>query len=62
MGIGVSCSADRQAKGKITRDGVFIEKLETHPLRYIPTELRHRKDDTAVRIDLNRSMEDIRAG
>jgi fumarate hydratase class I len=61
VGIGVSCSADRQAKGKITRDGVFIEKLEMHPLRYIPTELRHRKDETAVRIDLNRPMEEIRA-
>src|SRR5688572_2231050 len=52
IGIGVSCSADRQAKGKITRDGVFIEKLETRPLRYIPAALRHRKDDTAIRINL----------
>jgi fumarate hydratase, class I len=61
IGIGVSCSADRQAKGKITRDGVFIEKLEQHPLPYIPEELRHRKDTGAVRIDLNRPMADIRA-
>lgn len=61
IGIGVSCSADRQAKGKITRDGVFIEQLETNPLRYIPEELRHRKDDSAVRVDLNRPMAEIRA-
>ncbi|MFO1490624.1 MAG: fumarate hydratase [Kiritimatiellia bacterium] len=61
IGIGVSCSADRQAKGKITKDGVFIEKLETNPLKYIPEELRHRKDTGAVKIDLNRPMADILA-
>ncbi|MCB1229941.1 MAG: fumarate hydratase, partial [Verrucomicrobiae bacterium] len=61
VGIGVSCSADRQAKGKITRDGVFLEQLETHPLQYIPEELRHRKDTDAVRIDLNKPMDEIRA-
>ncbi len=61
VGIGVSCSADRQAKGKITQDGVFIEKLETNPLQYIPEDLRHRKDTDAVRIDLNKPMAEIRA-
>ncbi len=61
VGIGVSCSADRQAKGKITRDGVFLEQLETNPLQYIPEELRHRKDTDAVRIDLNKPMDEIRA-
>lgn len=61
VGIGVSCSADRQAKGKITREGVFIERLETEPLKYIPEALRHRKDTDAVRIDLNRPMAEIRA-
>jgi fumarate hydratase class I len=61
IGIGVSCSADRQAKGKITKDGVFLEQLEFEPLKYIPEELRHRKDDSAVRIDLNRPMSDILA-
>ncbi|MBS0661205.1 MAG: fumarate hydratase [Verrucomicrobia bacterium] len=61
IGIGVSCSADRQAKGKITRDGVFLEQLETNPLRFIPEELRHRQDTDAVRIDLNRPMAEIRA-
>jgi fumarate hydratase, class I len=61
IGIGVSCSADRQAKGKITKDGVFIETLEMEPLKYIPENLRHRKDESAVRIDLNRPMSEIRA-
>jgi fumarate hydratase class I len=59
IGIGVSCSADRQAKGKITKDGVFLEQLEFEPLKYIPEALRHRKDDSAVRIDLNRPMKAI---
>src|SRR5690606_26271887 len=36
IGLGVSCSADRQAKGKITRDGIFIEQLETDPSKYLP--------------------------
>ncbi len=61
IGMGVSCSADRQAKGKITKDGVFIEQLETEPLKYIPENLRHRKDESAVRIDLNRPMPQILA-
>ncbi|MFM2096132.1 MAG: hypothetical protein RIS70_3256, partial [Planctomycetota bacterium] len=61
IGIAVSCSADRQAKGKITRDGVYIEQLETAPLKYIPEALRHRKDDAAVRVDLNRPMAEILA-
>ena len=61
IGIGVSCSADRQAKGKITKDGVFIEQLETNPLQYIPEALRHREDTSAVRVDLNKPMAEIRA-
>jgi fumarate hydratase class I len=61
IGIGVSCSADRQAKGKITKDGVFLEQLEFEPLKYIPEHLRHRKDDSAMRVDLNRPMKDILA-
>ena len=61
IGIGVSCSADRQAKGKITKDGVYIEQLEFEPLKYIPADLRERKDDTAVRINLNRPMKEILA-
>ncbi len=59
IGIGVSCSADRQAKGKINRDGVWLEQLEFEPLKYIPESLRHRKDESAVRIDLNRPMPEI---
>ncbi len=61
IGIGVSCSADRQAKGKITRDGVFIEQLEFEPHKYIPAQLREQRDNTAVRIDLNRPMSEILA-
>lgn len=61
IGIGVSCSADRQAKGKITRSGVFIEQLEFEPLNYIPDHLREQKDSTAVRVDLNRPMKDVLA-
>ena len=61
IGIGVSCSADRQAKGKITKDGVFIESLEFEALKYIPEALRHRKDEGAVRLDLNRPMKEILA-
>lgn len=61
IGMGVSCSADRQAKGRITKEGVFLEQLEFEPLKYIPEHLRHRKDDGAVRVDLNRPMKDILA-
>ncbi|MBL8813379.1 MAG: fumarate hydratase [Planctomycetaceae bacterium] len=59
VGIGVSCSADRQAKGKITKSGVYLEQLETNPLQYIPESLRDQKDTQAVRIDLNRPMPEI---
>ncbi|MBM3999228.1 MAG: fumarate hydratase [Planctomycetes bacterium] len=61
VGMGVSCSADRQAKGFISREGVFLEQLEFEPLRYIPERLRDQKDHRAVRIDLNRPMAAIRA-
>jgi len=60
VGIGVSCSADRQAKAKITRDGLFIEKLETDPGKYIPAEFR-KLSLKGVAIDLNRPMDEIRA-
>ncbi len=59
IGIGVSCSADRQAKGKITRDGVFIEALERDPGKYLPEVTDAHLDDDAVRIDLNQPMEQI---
>ena len=61
VGMGVSCSADRNVKGKITKDGVFLEKLETNPGRFIPAELRTFKDETSVAIDLNRPMAEILA-
>ena len=58
IGLGVSCSADRNVKAKITRDGIFLEKLETDPARYLPqVELSGQK---AVRVDLNRPMAQIR--
>ena len=61
VGMGVSCSADRQAKGRITANGVFLERLETDPLQYIPESLRESRDTTAVRVDLNRPMSEILA-
>jgi fumarate hydratase class I len=61
VGIGVSCSADRQAKGRITSQGIFLEQLEFEPQKYIPEELREYKDDSAVRINLNQPMPDLLA-
>ncbi len=61
VGIGVSCSADRQAKGKITRDGVFLEKLETNPAQYLPEVTDQELPSEVVEIDLTRPMAEIRA-
>ncbi len=61
IGLGVSCSADRQAKGKITRDGVFLEALETDPSRYMPDIDEEKLSGHVVEIDLNRPMREIRA-
>ena len=62
VAIAVSCSADRQALGKITADGVFLEKLETDPARFLPeTSDADLPADDVVRIDLNRPMDEIRA-
>lgn len=61
IGLGVSCSADRQAKGKITRDGIFIEQLETDPSKYMPEIDEAKLSESMVRIDLNRPMADILA-
>ena len=61
VGLGVSCSADRQALGKITRDGIFLEQLETNPARFLPdVEDAHLETDT-VSIDLTRPMPEILA-
>ncbi|MBU1193399.1 MAG: fumarate hydratase [Proteobacteria bacterium] len=59
IGLGVSCSADRQVKAKITRDGIFLEQLEENPARYLPEKEPEMKP--AVQVDLNRPMDEIRA-
>ncbi|WP_322987609.1 fumarate hydratase [Hoeflea sp.] len=61
IGLGVSCSADRQAKGKITRDGIFIEQLETDPSKYLPEIDEAKLSAHVVKIDLNRPMADVLA-
>ncbi len=61
VGIGVSCSADRQIKGKITKDGVFIEQLETNPAQYLPEITADDLGGDVVKIDLNRPMADVLA-
>ena len=61
IAIAVSCSADRQVKAKITRDGVFIEELERDPARFLPDTTDEHLDDDVVAIDLNQSMDAIRA-
>ena len=61
ISIAVSCSADRQAKAKITQDGVFIEKLETEPAHFLPETTDEHLNDNVVKIDLNKPMDDIRA-
>ena len=57
----LSCSADRQAKAKITKDGVFIEKLETDPARFLPETTDEHLDDNVVKINLNKPMAEITA-
>jgi fumarate hydratase class I len=61
VGIGVSCSADRQARAKITADGVFLEKLDTDPARFLPEPGAVRLPAPPVPIDLTRPMGEIRA-
>ena len=61
VGIGVSCSADRNIKARIDKDGVWLEKLETDPGRFIPDELRVIKETGTVAVDLNRPMKEILA-
>jgi fumarate hydratase, class I len=61
VAIAVSCSADRQAVGKITRDGVFLEQLETDPAQYLPDATDDELDSEVVSIDLARPMTQIRA-
>ena len=61
VGLGVSCSADRQILGKITRDGVFLEKLETQPSRYLPEVTDEQLGENVVAINLGRPMAEILA-
>jgi fumarate hydratase, class I len=61
IGLGVSCSADRQALGKITRDGVFLEELEHNPAKYLPEVDEQKLGGEVVQIDLNKPMKEILA-
>jgi len=61
VGLAVSCSADRNIKGKINKDGIWVEKMEDNPGRFIPEELRHQGEGNAVHIDLNLPMKEILA-
>ena len=61
IGMGVSCSADRNIKAKINRDGIWIEKLEHNPAQYIPEALREQGEGAAVSINLNQPMSEILA-
>jgi fumarate hydratase class I len=61
VAFAVSCSADRQALGKITKDGIFIEALETDPARFLPEVTHDDLSDEVVHIDLNQPMDQIRA-
>jgi fumarate hydratase class I len=61
IGLGVSCSADRQALGKITKDGVFLEQLEEHPAQYLPDVDQEKLGGAVVKVDLRRPMKEILA-
>lgn len=69
IGLGISCSADRNIKAKISGEGIFLEKLETDPEKYLPEHRepehhepeQHQIDNNAVHIDLNKPMDEIRA-
>ena len=59
VGMGVSCSADRNIKAKINKDGIWIEKLDDNPGELIPEEMRHAGEGNAVKIDLDRPMAEV---
>jgi fumarate hydratase class I len=61
ISIAVSCSADRQAKAKITKDGIFLEELERDPAHFLPDTTDEHLDDSVVKIDLNQPMDAVRA-
>jgi len=59
VGLGVSCSADRNIKAKITKDGIFIEKLDDNPTELIPEELRDAGEGGGISVDLDRPMKEV---
>ncbi len=59
IGLGVSCSADRNIKCKINKDGIWIEKMDTNPGELIPTELRQAGEGNAVKVNLNQPMREV---
>ncbi len=61
IGLGVSCAADRQALGKITKDGVFLEELEHHPAQYLPDVDQEKLGGAVVKVDLRRPMKEVLA-
>ena len=61
VGLGVSCSADRQILGKITKDGIFLEQLETNPAQYLPEITQQALEGNVIKIGLNRPMPEILA-
>jgi len=61
VGMAVSCSADRNIKAKINKDGVWIEKMEENPGKYIPEQFRKEGEGNAVKINLNRPMKEVLA-
>ena len=60
VGLGVSCSADRNVRAKINKDGLWIEKLEKHPARLIPETMRRGVEGVVIKVDLDRPMDEIR--
>ncbi|MGC9965198.1 MAG: fumarate hydratase [Syntrophobacteraceae bacterium] len=61
VAMGVSCSADRNIKAKINKDGIWLEELEAHPEKYIPAKFRGKHEHGVVKIDLNKPMKEILA-
>jgi fumarate hydratase class I len=61
VGVGVSCSADRNIKARINKDGIWLEQLETNPGRFIPARYRVIREESIVKLDLNRPMQEILA-
>lgn len=61
LGIGVSCSADRQIMGRIDKDGIWLEQLETDPARFLPEVETNELSTQTIKVDLSRPMQEIRA-